>query len=89
MGSATGAMVGTGTVAAASGKTLAIARENASADWNRLAGSFATDIKIKSLIAAGRSGRSSIGGFGIVSRCARMIEKPVSPTNGRWPVMSS
>ena len=33
---------------------------NASADWNRLAGSFSMAIRIMLLTAAGKSGRSSI-----------------------------
>ena len=60
-----------------------------SADWKRFAGSLAIDIRMISFSAAGSRGSTSIGGTGGFSRCADMMEKSLSPSNGRAPVTIS
>ncbi len=83
-------MVLVGIVAAtACGNALPSAARNAPADWNRAAGSFSIAIRIRSFSAAGTPGITSMGAAGLCCMCADMIEKSLSPTNGRRPVTIS
>ena len=66
--------------------TEEIAASIASAVWNLRSGSRAIASMMTSFNAAGSSGSSSMGGIGVCCRCAAMILKSLSPSNGRLPV---
>ena len=91
-GVAAGLGVGVNVVSATgSGDTGTVfsAARNASADWNRSAGSLAIAIIIISFSEAGRSSRKVIGGVGTTFRCAVINEYCESLWNGNLPVSNS